>query len=545
MNTTARPTTEPGYLAILGLQRAPFLDRVDDRFFYADPALIQRLDLLRHLTQFGDMLLAIVGPDGSGKTTLLQQFMGYGDNAWRCCRIDAAQIGQPDELLARLATGFEQDLQSDPQRLVATLHRHFQALRHTARLPVIVVDDAQRLPDAALKTLLTLGGEPRETLKQVRIVLFATPGLDQRLIQAGLHDPQRPLLHSLEVPPFDVQQSAAYLMYRLAVAGYSGDSPFSLTEIRALHKAAGGRPGPLNLLAHEALLERAERIAAGGADPSLAARRRWAAVLGAGLGLAALGWYLSHPSQLTVPVPAAPPRAERELHLRPPPPEPVAETPTVPEPAAELPPRREDTAAETETAVPPAAESPAPPSPAPAETALPEALAATPAEDPAETASVPAPEPSAPETALSAPEPEPSAPETALSAPETASVPAAKPAPSAPLPTTAPAPQAPAVAADAPRREDWLRSRPAGHFTLQLLGVRSEAALHAYLAEHSPPGPVAYFRTVFKGGDWYVLVQGDYPSRAAARAAVATLPTALRAGKPWPRSFASIHDELK
>ncbi|HEY9197773.1 MAG TPA: hypothetical protein VIR60_00315, partial [Gammaproteobacteria bacterium] len=82
------PQPNPDYLTGLGLQRAPFLDQIDDRFFYADPMLVQRLDLLQHLAQFGDMLLGVSGPAGSGKSTLLQQILLRGGTTWRGCRLN-------------------------------------------------------------------------------------------------------------------------------------------------------------------------------------------------------------------------------------------------------------------------------------------------------------------------------------------------------------------------------------------------------------------------------------------------------------------------
>ena len=96
----------------------------------------------------------------------------------------------------------------------------------------------------------------------------------------------------------------------------------------------------------------------------------------------------------------------------------------------------------------------------------------------------------------------------------------------------------------APEREAWLLERPAAHYTLQLLGVRTEEALLRYVARHHMPGPIAYFRTQYKGGEWFVLVQGEYPSMAAARAAAATLPAAVRKDKPWPRSFAALRADI-
>lgn len=587
MNAAAPQPADPDYLVTLGLQRAPFLDRIDDRFFYADPALVQRLDLLQHLTQFGDMLLGVIGPPGSGKSTLLQQFIARGGTAWRCCRINGAQTGSVDELLARLGAGFAVDVAADQERTKAALLRQFQSLRHATQLPVILIDDAQQLPDPILKALLALGGSPKDTLKLVRIVLFAEPGLEQKLIQAGLHSPQQPLLHSLDMPVFDIQQSAAYLMYRLAVAGYSGDSPFSLTEIRALHKAAEGLPGKLNVLAHETLMERAGRIAARNktdAGPTgatgAAPRTKRLALLGGIVAVAALAGYLLQSRILTTPdtAPVPPPdlaQAPPALPM-PEPPEPAtldaADAPLAgdSEPGAPPPPDLEQADAGLDSAAGETAAAPeqaTPTDPEPADTA------ATPETAPApDTAVEPTPPPvaaGAGETAEAAdtpatagadvpaaePEPVPTTPplSPATSAEPAAPVPAPEPAPapapaeaeapvSAPPPAAAAAPSDPA--APAIHREDWLRERPATHFTLQLLGVRSEDSLRGYLDRHAPPGPVAYFRTDYKGGDWYVLVQGDYPSMAAARAAVATLPAAIRKAKPWPRSFASVHADI-
>lgn len=614
MIATATQPTDPDYLATLGLQRAPFLDQIDDRFFYADPVLVQRLDLLQHLTQFGDMLLGVLGPNGSGKSTLLQQFMTRGGPAWRCCRINGAQIGTFDELLAKLAACFTLDAHADPERGKAALLRHFQTLKHASQLPVILIDDAHQLPDVILKALLELGGNAKETLKLARVVLFAEPGLEQKLIQAGLHSPQQPLLHRLDIPGFDVQQSAAYLMYRLAVAGYSGDSPFSLTEIRALHKAAEGLPGKLNVLAHETLMERAGRIAArnkagaantagDSATPGTTRNLKRLGMLGGTLGLAALVWLGLQSGILELPMPV-PSSEEPAQQAQAPGDVPIPESPAYGSDTAEP----EDTAAPEDTAEPEAAEralaekathstdmpaeKPAStPEPRPAEAvadpgsatadasrldAIPAPVAAaepTPAPVAASdltTPPVPA-TPTEPTPAASAapgtPAPAPSPPSAEppastiseatsaqLAEAADAAAPAAAPEPersaataatSAPSPGAASAPIAVTAAQAAVHREDWLQQRPATRYTLQLLGVRSEASLRDYLAEHKPPGPVAYFRTEYKGGAWYVLVQGDYPSIAAARGAIAALPAAIRKAKPWPRSFATVHTDIE
>jgi septal ring-binding cell division protein DamX len=92
---------------------------------------------------------------------------------------------------------------------------------------------------------------------------------------------------------------------------------------------------------------------------------------------------------------------------------------------------------------------------------------------------------------------------------------------------------------------EWLLSRDGSRFTLQLLGGRSEKSLREYLRQNRISEPVATFRTTFKGGDWYVLVHGEFPTMAAAQAAIDRLPANVRKAKPWARSFATVHAAIQ
>jgi type II secretory pathway predicted ATPase ExeA len=79
-NAESSQSAPPGYLETFSLSCEPFADRIDSRFFYAGTTLMQRLDLLTHLTQFGDSVVLVSGPPGSGKTTLLSRFVGQSNN---------------------------------------------------------------------------------------------------------------------------------------------------------------------------------------------------------------------------------------------------------------------------------------------------------------------------------------------------------------------------------------------------------------------------------------------------------------------------------
>lgn len=624
-------TDRPDYLDNLGLEEAPFQLWADPRFFYADPELMQRLDLLQHLTQFGDMLLCVTGPAGSGKTSLLRQFAQRGKINWHIGLLDANDLSQPSALWTRLAATLELPGNSgDLPALRTDLLRHYQALLHNAKLPVVLIDNAERLPMPVLKALLELDGRPAQTLKLLRIILFTEPGLEQRLTDAGLHSAQQPLLHSIEIPHFDEQQTAAYLMYRLAVAGYSGESPFSFTQIRALHKAADGLPARLNELAHETLLEHAARLnernraAAGGERMPVSPGHRpaiLAAIAGIGAVLIGATYWIQSTNEPRAPEPETTLSSAEPLPL-PPARKPLPQPPIKPDTQSKSDQPKLDThlTAPINPIINPDTQVNSPAEPVPAPSQPQERFKETPklhsqannldsqpnAGVPPRPATAP-PTPGLDTSGLQAPAPQPPKQDTQVNSdtPLTDGValdarptPAAEPESAQPPSTqpheepkekpkqakqdsqaesqaesetrldepkltnrssgnsqakavTSPTEQAassPAPATvqiqNAPYREDWVRQRPSTHFSLQLLGVRDERSLLAFLKRTALPVPVAYYQTEYKGGPWWVLLQGDYPTRAAARQGIEALPASLRKAQPWPRSFSEIQAEL-
>jgi DamX protein len=119
-----------------------------------------------------------------------------------------------------------------------------------------------------------------------------------------------------------------------------------------------------------------------------------------------------------------------------------------------------------------------------------------------------------------------------------------KPAPApAPVPAPAPAkPAAPVVAAQSAAGSGWYATQAGSRFTLQILGSRSEGGAQAFVREHG--AEYRYFRKQHQGQPLYVVTYGSFASRDAAQAALRGLPVKVQAGKPWPRNFAGIQQEI-
>ncbi|MDH3886323.1 MAG: ATP-binding protein, partial [Desulfobacterales bacterium] len=245
--------TKPGagsYMESFSLNCEPFADTIDNRFFYGGTTLMQRLDLLSHLTQFGDSVVLVSGPTGSGKTTLLSRFVSQANSQWHMCLMNADEF---DHFPERLADTLKSETAASEQELFS----QWVARTDNSQLLVIVIDNSEQLDDDALERLCAF--LQQSTANRIRLILFGEPGAQQNHKQTFDRKQLDFSTQLLEMPRMSEEETASYLMYRLAVAGYSGENPFTATEIRAICKASDGRPAGINRLARQALLERQAR----------------------------------------------------------------------------------------------------------------------------------------------------------------------------------------------------------------------------------------------------------------------------------------------
>ncbi|MCU7814540.1 MAG: SPOR domain-containing protein [Candidatus Thiodiazotropha sp. (ex Rostrolucina anterorostrata)] len=91
---------------------------------------------------------------------------------------------------------------------------------------------------------------------------------------------------------------------------------------------------------------------------------------------------------------------------------------------------------------------------------------------------------------------------------------------------------------------DWIASRSPESFTLQLIAVENLDSLRVFI-DRNRLGDEAYtFKTTRNGAPWYALLWGVYPDRNKAEEAVSSLPSAVRKGGVWVRSFASLQQTI-
>ncbi|MEK1907320.1 MAG: AAA family ATPase [Pseudomonas sp.] len=523
----------------------PFAARVPGfRFFPAQRKPV--LGQLHHLARYSQLLLVVSGPKGSGKTLLRQALVASTNKqSVQCVVVSARGAGDVAGVLRQVAQGLgvqQTDLRS--------IQGQVAQLALTGQEVYVLVDDAEQLADGALDSLFSLAAGTVES--RPHVFLFGESALVPRLELLADGEER---FHAIDLLPYSEDETREYLAQRLDGAG-QGIDLLTDDQVSDIHLSSSGWPGGINLAAREVLIDTmlAQRSSASSAGAGFALPKKHLialAVVAIALGAA---WFMqdtkrdllpaSDPvaEQVPVPPPAVPVDASGEAAKAPAPaaqgagasiefagssqplPLPLVgeAQPVIREPLAQASGMDEADDGAAAGMVPATTESPAAnPLPVPAPAPIP---AIAPA------ASAPA-VPVAPPVAVAPAQSVKPVPAPVVAKP--AAAPVAKP--------VAPKPVAPVVASAAPAGAGWYGSQPATNYALQILGTRSESSAKAFVSKNG--GQYRYFKKLHQGQALYVVTYGQFASRAAAQAAIKSLPASVQAGKPWPRSFASIQQE--
>lgn len=236
------------------LQQMPFGLTPDTAFFVPLQQHQDVLAVLKTALAAGEGFIKICGEVGSGKTLLCRKLLQQADADWQLAYIPDPYL-TPLELRWALALelGLKHSANIDPPQLLQLLQRQLLLLAAQGKKAIVLIDEAQALPDETLEALRLLTNLETEQRKLLQVVLFAQPELNQKLSAYRFRQLRQRITFSSTLALMSRHQVGAYLQQRLQQAG-AQQLLFSNLALRALSKYSRGIPRLVNILAHKALL---------------------------------------------------------------------------------------------------------------------------------------------------------------------------------------------------------------------------------------------------------------------------------------------------
>lgn len=244
------------YTDFYGLTGKPFQLTPDPHFYFDTATHRKAMAYLTYGLSQGEGFIIITGEVGAGKTTLVGHLMETIDRS----RLVAAKIVttqlDADSLLKMVATAFGIPIDgADKSGILHRIETFLRTHHREGRRVLLIVDEAQNLPIAALEELRMLSNFQEGTQALLQIFLLGQPEFRDHLASApDLEQLRQRVIATHHLEPMARDELPDYVAHRLTLCGWNGRPTFTQSAFDAMYDYSGGVPRRLNNLASRILL---------------------------------------------------------------------------------------------------------------------------------------------------------------------------------------------------------------------------------------------------------------------------------------------------
>ena len=241
------------YKAFYGLMEKPFSKTPDPRFLYMSSGHREAMARLEYAIEESELAL-LTGEIGCGKTTLSRALMDRAGSRYHFLFVFNPRL-TADELLRVIASGLEvgsPSLRKD--QLLSEITGALYRMHGEGRFPVVVIDEAQLIPDRELfDELRLLTNFQLDDRNLVSVIIMGQPEL-RGMLASPVYEPFRQRISlSFHLSPLSLEETMEYLDFRMIAAG-GEPGLFSPDAVQRIFELSGGVPRRINAVATNALL---------------------------------------------------------------------------------------------------------------------------------------------------------------------------------------------------------------------------------------------------------------------------------------------------
>jgi len=241
------------YERYYGLSEKPFSLTPDTEFFYRSVTHQEALNVLLVAIRGGDGFIKVTGEVGTGKTLLCRKLLDALESDFETVYVPNPHMNC-DALLQAVVVEMGLADRLEQENYLVCINQYLIESMRQGRGTVIILDEAQSLPEESLEAIRLLSNLETGKQKLVQIVLFGQPELDKLLASSSIRQLQQRIMHAYELQPLNPRSIGSYLRHRIKSAGYRGPELFDKSAQKRLYKFSHGVPRIINVLCNKAMM---------------------------------------------------------------------------------------------------------------------------------------------------------------------------------------------------------------------------------------------------------------------------------------------------
>lgn len=241
------------FLSFFGFKEDPFRLTPDPAYFYPSSSHDEGLSLLNYAIEQKEGFTIVIGNPGTGKTTLLNVLLQKWKPSAEIAMVLTPRLS-PEEFLASVIEdlGISPDYKNKNE-IIRALRDFMVRKASEDRRVVVIVDEAQNLPDETLEELRLLSNLETDKNKLLQTILIGQPELETRLTTDKFRQLNQRITTRIHLSNFKRDETADYINCRLIKAGSRGLNIHKDAK-KLIYALSSGTPRLINMLISRALM---------------------------------------------------------------------------------------------------------------------------------------------------------------------------------------------------------------------------------------------------------------------------------------------------
>lgn len=242
------------YKKFYGFSEKPFNTTPDSKFFFPSAKHAEALNSLVYAIEERKGFVVITGEIGAGKTTISRTLLNRLNVDTRVALITNTHL-TCKELIVQILEEFEVGYQpGSKQKLLSQLNDYLIKQLAANINMVLIIDEAQNLPDKVLEEVRMLSNLETEKDKLIQIILIGQPQLKAKLEHIKLEQFKQRIAVFYHLHSLSQIEAQEYILHRLKLVGTDVENIFTPDTIKLIYKHSHGIPRIINIICDSALL---------------------------------------------------------------------------------------------------------------------------------------------------------------------------------------------------------------------------------------------------------------------------------------------------